>query len=188
MKNVIYHLMVLFSIGFLTSCTPLVHHADKFYDYNDSDYPRDHLPLINPVEATRERSSSPWNLKLISDISIDLPNSKEVYGILFVYTYDHVKELNKFAIENGVIMAYSSYVDKDADPYILNNYYHWFVLVLSDNSTKGFHTEDEFLRYIQTLGIQDPDWKTPDESFNKFMETRGCLEWIPDCSKPTQEK
>ena len=96
------------------------------------------------------------------------------------YLYGHVHELEKFAVKNGVIMAYSSYVDKEANAYIQDSYYHWFVNVPHKKITKGFHTEEEFLEYIQGLGVDDPDWQTPDEAHKQFRKT-GCLEWIPDC-------
>jgi hypothetical protein len=83
-------------------------------------------------------------------------------------------------VKNGVIMAYSPYVDKQADAYIQNNFYHWFVIVPSKNITGGFHTEAEFDQYIQTLGVQTPDWQTPDQAFDKYEQT-GCLDWIPHC-------
>ena len=97
-----------------------------------------------------------------------------------MYGYSHVKELEKFAVKDGVILAYSAYVDQQADAYVLNNFYHWFVMIASKNITKGFHTEEEFREYIKTLGIQDPDWQMPDEAYEQFRNT-GCLEWIPDC-------
>ncbi|GER79654.1 MAG: hypothetical protein D8M55_04825 [Chloroflexi bacterium] len=96
-----------------------------------------------------------------------------------VYCYA-IEELEKFAVKDGVLMAYSAYVDKEADAYIQENYYHWFVLVPDKKIAEGFQTEDEFREYIQTLGIQDPSWQTPNEAFDKFIET-GCLDWIPDC-------
>ena len=163
----------------MASCTPIIQHDDPFYNYNDADFPRDHLPLITPVEATRERPSSPWGLKLLNAIYIDLPKSHEE-DVLEVYTYYRIEELEIFAVKNGVIMAYSAYVNEDADAYIQDNFFHWFVMVPADETTKGFHTEDEFLEYIQTLGVEDPDWQTPDEAFDMFWET-GCLAWIPDC-------
>ena len=171
----LFRLMILLSISYMTSCTTLVHHADPFYNYNDRDFPRDHLPLIDPIEATRERPSSPWSLELLNVLWISVPNSQ------VEYPYDLVKELEKFAVKDGVIMAYSSYVNMQADAYILKNYYHWFVMVPSKNVTEGFHTENEFRQYVQTFGIQDPDWQTPDEAFHKFLQTGGCLDWIPDC-------
>jgi hypothetical protein len=177
MKKTAFYLMILLSISYMTGCTPLVHHADPFYDLNDNDFPRNHLPLINPIEATSARSSCPWNLGLADPIWIQIPNSDAHYG------YSRVVELEKFAVKDGVIMAYSSYVDKQADAYIQNNYYHWFVTFPDKNITKGFHTEDEFNQYIQTLGVQNPDWQTPSAAFDKFVETGGCLEWIPDCKQ-----
>jgi hypothetical protein len=167
--------MILVSIGCLTSCTPLVHHADPFYNFDRYDFPRDHLPLIDPVEATREGLSSPWELGLGNTIWVQIPNSNNAY-----YGYSLVEELGNFAVKNGVIMAYSSYVDKQADAYVQDNFYHWFVMVPAKNITMGFDTEDEFRRYIQTLGIQNPDWQKPDTAFDKFAQT-GCLDWIPDC-------
>jgi len=180
MKKSLYQLVIIISIILLAGCTPLVKHTDPFYDYNDSDFPRDHLPLINPVEATRERPSNPWRLVLLNSLYIDLPKIHE-QDILQVYTYYSVEELEKFAIKDGVIMAYSLYDDLDADPYVLNDYYHWFVMVPSKDMTEGFHTEEEFTQYIGTLGIQDPVWQTPDDAFDRFLETGGCMDWIPDC-------
>ena len=104
---------------------------------------------------------------------MSIPNSQEEYGY-------GIRELEKFAVKNDVIMAYSAYVDSDANIYIQDNYYHWFVLIPDKEIAEGFHTEDKFLQYIQTLGVDDPDWQTPDEAYEKFKKT-GCLEWIPDC-------
>jgi len=180
MKNIFSCFVILLSISLLTNCTPNIRHADPFYDINGSDPPRDFLPLIKPVQAIRNQPSVPWNLELPNSIVIELPKSQE-QEILRLKVYTAVRELEKFAVKDGVIMAYSSYINKDADPYILNNYYHWFVIVPSKDITEGFHTEAEFRQYIQTLGIQDPDWQTPDEAFHHFLETGGCLDWFPDC-------
>ncbi len=175
MKRTAFYLMLLLSISFLTNCTSLVRHTDPFYNKDSDDFPRNHLPLINPIEAIRERSSSPWNLGLGNPIWVQIPDSNNAY-----YGYSRVMELEKVAVKNGIVMAYSVYVDQQADAYIQDNYYHWFVTVPGKNITKGFHTEEEFLQYIQILGIQDPDWQTPDKAYDTFAET-GCLEWIPDC-------
>ena len=175
-QKTVFCLIFLLSISYVTSCTRRVQHSDPFYNPNDNDFPRNHLPLIDPIEATSKNSSSPWRLELANVLWIDLPNSD------VDYPYAHVDELEKLSVINGVIMVYSSYVDKQADAYIQNNYYHWFVMVPSKNITVGFHTEDEFDQYIQTLGVQNPEWQTPDEAFKKFAET-GCLEWIPDCQQ-----
>jgi hypothetical protein len=106
---------------------------------------------------------------------VSIPNEQ---GNVF-YPYD-IEELEKFAVENGVIMAYSAYIDTEADAYIQDNYYHWFVLIPNQEIAEGFHTEAEFREYIQTLGIQNLNWHTPDEAYEQFSKT-GCLEWFPDC-------
>jgi hypothetical protein len=183
MKNKFLRFMIFLSVCFLMSCTSTVHHSDPFYNVNESDFPRDHLPIINPVEATRERPSDPWNLHLFNALYVDLPKKQE-QDVLEVYMYIYVEELEKFAVKAGVIMAYSPYVDRQAAPYVQDNYYHWYVMVPSEEITKGFHTEDEFQEYIETLGIQYPDWLTPDEAFDTFLDT-GCLDWYPDCKSPT---
>ncbi|MBI1793412.1 MAG: hypothetical protein HYR70_04390 [Chloroflexi bacterium] len=180
MKKTVFCIMILLSVSFLTSCGPAGHYSDPFYNfyqnYKDDEYaPAVRLPIIKPITATRDRSSSPWDLGIgNTTIWIQIPNSDAEYP------YSSVVELEKFSVQNGVIMAYSSYVDKQANAYIQNNYYHWFVIVPGKNITKGFQAEDEFDQYIQTLGIQNPDWQTPDEAFDKYFQT-GCLDWIPDC-------
>jgi hypothetical protein len=177
MKKTVFCLMLILVISSVTSCTWYVRHSDPFYNYNENDFPREHLPIINPIEATRERSFEPWYLGLGNDIWIQIPNSNNAY-----YAYSRVEKLQKFAVENGIVMAYSSYTDMQTDAYIQNNFYHWFVMIPSKDIAVGFHTEDEFDQYIQTLGIQNLDWQTPDEAFDKFVDT-GCLEWIPDCNQ-----
>src|SRR5688572_4826757 len=179
-KKTAFYLMILFSLSYVTSCAPPaqptnppVQHADPFYNINDDDYPLIHLPMIKPIEADREDGRTPWSVFLPYGMFVSVPNSQEeyMYGI---------QELEKFAVQNGVIMAYSSYVNKEAVAYIQENYYHWFVIIPEKEIAEGFHTEDEFNQYIQTLGIQEPDWQTPDEAYERFEQT-GCLDWIPDC-------
>ena len=181
MKNTVFYLVLFLSLSYVTSCAPPaqptnppVQHADPFYNFNDDDYPLIHLPLIKPFKAERlDDASSLWSVFSIYGPYVSVPNSQEVY----MYG---IQELEKFAVQNGVIMAYSAYVNKEAVAYIQENYYHWFVLIPGKKIAEGFHTEDEFNQYIQTLGIQEPDWQTPDEAYERFEQT-GCLDWIPDC-------
>jgi hypothetical protein len=156
---------------------PPARYADPFYNVNYDDYPLVHLPLIKPIRASRELGESPWGVFLPDGPWVRIPNRQDI----FYYDYS-ITELKKIAVKNGVIMAYSAYVDTEADAYIQDNYYHWFVLIPDKKIAEGFHTEDEFNKYIQTLGIQNPDWQTPDEAYEKFTQT-GCLEWMPspDC-------
>lgn len=167
--------LVLLNISFLTSCTPLVHHADPFYNFSNNDWPLLHLPLIKPSEAKRQDGRTPWRVFLPCGPWVSVPNSQEEYG------YD-VEELQRFAVKDGVILAYSAYVDRQADAYIQDNCYHWFVLIPDKHVAEGFHAEDEFSQCIQTLGVQDPDWQTPDAAYEQFART-GCLERVPECNR-----
>jgi hypothetical protein len=182
MKKAFAHLMIFLSISFLTGCIPLVHHANPFYDLNTDDFPLIHLPLIEPIEATQIRSSSPWDLGPFYGLHIEIPKSREE-EIQKIYSYNGVEDLEKFAVQDGVIMAYSANVDQEADAYIRNDFFHWFVIVPSKKITKGFHTEDEFRQYIQTIGIQDPVWWKPKDAYHKYSLNGGCIDWIPDCKK-----
>jgi hypothetical protein len=175
MKKSVFYLILFLSISCMTSCASPVQHADPFYNVNYDDEPLIHLPLIKPVEAKRRGGSSPWRVFLTFGPWVSVPDRQDN----FFYAYD-VEELEKFAVENGIIMAYSAYVDQDADAYVQDNYFHWFVIIPDKEIAEGFHTEAEFREYIQTLGIQDPDWQTPSETYKQFKRT-GCLEWFPDC-------
>ncbi len=169
-------LLILLILIFLTSCRAHNKHDDPFYNINDGFDPR-RIPLIKPIELNLMTTTGLWDLDLQPCIYIEDPNNQNPY-----YLYGYIHELEKFSVKNGTIMAYSSYIDEDADAYIQDNYYHWFVMVPGQETTKGFHTESEFFQYIQSLGIEEPNWQTPDEVYKQFKKT-GCLEWIPDCNK-----
>lgn len=182
MKKNVFYLFLLLSLSYVTSCAspvqrtdPPVQHADPFYNINHGDYPLLHLPLIKPIEAKHQVGRTPWRVFVPYGLWVQIPNRQD--NLFYAYAID---ELEKFAVSNGVIMAYSAYVDKEADAYIQDNYYHWFVLIPDKEIAEGFHTEDEFRQYIQALGIEGINWQTPDEAYEQFMKT-GCLEWIPDC-------
>ncbi len=172
--------MVLLSLSCILGYSPPERYADPFYNFNDDGFDSSlYLPLIKPIDAvsltTSEAGESLWVVFLARGTWVSVPNSQNNLA-----HYDTIEELEKFAVKNGVLMAYSAYIDKEADAYIQENYYHWFVLIPDKKIAEGFRTEDEFNQYIQTLGIQDPNWQTPNEAFDKFKET-GCLDWIPDC-------
>jgi hypothetical protein len=155
--------------------SPPERYADPFYNINYDKYPWLYLPLIKPIEAVREAGDSIWRVSLLQVHRGSVPNSQN--NLAYYYA---IEELEKFAVKDGVLMAYSAYVDTEAEAYIQDNYYHWFVLIPDKEIAAGFQTEDEFNQYIKTLGIQDPDWEKPHEAYDAFVET-GCLEWIPDC-------
>jgi hypothetical protein len=181
-KKTFFYLMILFGLVSMAGCasrvqptnTP-VQHADPFYNINHNDYPLLHLPLIKPIRADREDGRTSWRVLSPNGPWVHLPNRQD--NSYYVYA---IEELEKFAVKNDVIMAYSAYVDKNADPYIQDNYYHWFVLITDKKIAEGFHTEVEFTQYIQTLGIQSPDWTMPDDAYDTYKKT-GCLDWLPDC-------
>ena len=173
--------LCLFMVLLIFSCVliyspPPDRYADPFYNFNDDEYPwLDHLPLIKPIDAVRPAGESLWRVSLPHGPRVSVPNSQN--NLVYYYAID---ELEKFAAKDGVLMAYSAYVDKEADPYIQENYYHWFILIPDKQIAEGFQTEEEFREYIQKLGFQTPQWQTPNEAFDKFKKT-GCLDWIPDC-------
>jgi hypothetical protein len=181
-KKTFFYLMILFGLVSMAGCAsraqptnPPVQHADPFYNINPNDYPLIYLPLIKPIEAEREDGRSPWMVFSPNGPWVQLPNRQDNS----VYFYA-IGELEKFAVENGAILAYSSYIDNNADSYIQDNYYHWFVLIPDKKIAEGFQTEAGFLQYIQTLGIQSPAWTMPDDAYDTYKKT-GCLDWLPDC-------
>lgn len=194
-KKTALYLTVFFlciTLVYMAIWWPPARYADPFYNFDHGDMSLLHLPLVKPIKAERLITSSvpsTWEVD-IPAIWVPIPNS-DAY-----YPYLNVIELEKFAVKNGVIMAYSACVDTEADRslaystppvdfeaarvYIRDNYYHWFVIIPDKKIAEGFHTEEEFNQYIQTLGIQNPNWHAPEEAYKQFTRT-GCLEWIPDC-------
>jgi hypothetical protein len=169
-------MIILLTLCLLTSCRAQNKHADSFYNINDGIDPR-RIPLIKPIELNLLSSSGSWDLDLQPGIWLDYPNSQGLY-----YLYGHVHDVETIAVTDGIVMAYTSYLDEEADPYIQDNYYHWFVLIPDKEITKGFHTEEEFSEYIQSLDVKTLDWLIPDEVYKQFKKT-GCLDWIPDCAQ-----
>ena len=167
MKKTTLYLILLLSIGYITSCTRPVKHADSFYNVN-SVFSMDpsRIPLIKPIAVKYINSwilNSPFPFKSANGVEDQIAH---------IYRTD----VEKIDVQNGVIMAYSPNINEHAG----ENYYPWVVIVLDQKIAKSFHSEDEFLRHIQTLNISDPDWVTPSEANEQFKKT-GCLRWIPDC-------
>ncbi len=132
------------------------------------------IPLVKPYEMLKLNQKLEINRKLGWSIYSDLsPDEREFYY------YDSVHDIKTFSVENGIIMAYTTYAegfDQDVGQKVL----YWFVIVPDKKLETGFDTEAEFLNYIQTYGIQQPNWIEPDIAYKQFAET-GCLKWIPDC-------
>ncbi len=142
--------------------------------YNDPGWDAMRIPLIKPYEMLKLDQKLEINQKLGWSITLHVsPSEKEVYYYLDIH------DINKIAIKNGVIMAYTNYtqeVDTNAGEKVL----YWFVIIPNKKIETGFDAEAEFLNYVQTYGIQQPPWVEPDAAYKQFDET-GCLEWIPGC-------
>src|SRR6266542_3583743 len=177
-KELIYILIILLVIG-LSGCSNVVQHTDPFYnDDGGDDFPYTQFPLIKPYYVYTMDVGSPWIIELLGTnggLHVTAPKNEE--GA--VYSYD-VWDVRKIDVQEGIIMAYSPYVNDEVPQSIQDNYYHWFVIVPDEQNTMGFHDENAFQAYIQKLGIQNPDWQTPKDAINQFENT-GCLPWIPDC-------
>lgn len=142
---------------------------------NSGDIDSMRIPLIEPYKAVKLNGSSGekngWSIDLIIP-----PEEKEIY--YYTYLYD----VTKVAVENNVIMAYSpdSISLTDDDKRVGQKVLYWFVIVPDQKIETGFETEEEFLTYIHTLGIESPSWIETNEAYRQFVKTR-CLDWIPDC-------
>jgi len=175
-KTTIAYLLVVFVAICSSSCNSRVHHIDEFYN-DDGGFPASQFPLIKPYYVDRLDSRNPWILRLNGYLWVNIGSD--------AYKYD-VTDVRKLSVESRIIMAYSPYVDEhpfddpQVDQSIREHYYHWFVAIQDKNIEVGFETESAFLEYIHSLGIQQPDWQTPDDLFGEFAQT-GCLSWIPDC-------
>jgi len=149
---------------------------DPFYS-NYGDFGAGYIPLVKPYKAVKlfgktvDGNEHKWVIELIVP-----PDQKELYYYLYIY------DVTKIAIENQVIMAYSpdSKTLTDHDKRVGQKVLYWFVVVPDQNIETGFETEEEFLAYIQTFGIENPSWMDPDIAHQQLLETR-CLDWIPDC-------
>ncbi len=101
------------------------------------------------------------------------PSEKEIYYYLAIH------DIKKIAVEDEIILVYTNY-QQEIDENIGQKNLNWFVIVPAQNIETGFDRESEFLNYIQTYGIQKPDWIEPDVAYKQFVKTR-CLGWIPNC-------
>jgi len=163
--------MIMLIMLNMSSCNSRVQHEDKFYN-DPGEFTYSRFPLVKPYEVDRMDGESPWVMMLFVGLWAPPPNDTYLYG--------NVKDVRKLSFKNGVILAYSPYIDQQADESIKEHYFHWFVVVPDKSIEVGFENESAFLEYIQQYGIQQPDWVQPNEIYKEFVRT-GCLVWIPDC-------
>jgi hypothetical protein len=155
-------------LALITACSTVTRHYsdDPFYSsVGDWDVVR--FPLMKPYEVVSVDGNK-WG--------VDLHALKSAKGI---YWYLDIREVQKIAVTNGVILAYTQY-KPDANEMLDQKVLYWFVIIPDEKIETGFDIEDDFLKYIQEYGINEPVWEDPNTLFQRFQET-GCLEWIPGC-------
>jgi hypothetical protein len=152
---------------FSFSCFIPANNPDPFYSaWKDWGGPR--FPLIYPYDVFYIGGSEKWTITLHSH-----QKSEELHY------YQSINDVDKIFVANNVIMIHSSYEEK-IENNNLNQDLSWFVFVPNEEIEKGFEAETDFLKFIDTYGIVDLKWETPDILNRKFLDT-GCLEWIPGC-------
>jgi len=160
---------ILIAIMMISACDTIKYYQrDSFYR-EGSDCDRLRFPLIKPYFAVYVNEESGWQIPL-GDIS-----NQNFRG------YINVPYVEKILVENNVIMIYTPYqasVIGISEFKIIN----WFVLEPEKELESGFENEEDFLEYLDEIGIDEPEWMNPDDVSLQFDETR-CLDWIPDCEE-----
>lgn len=169
-KAIWYIPLILLAIS-LSSCDSRYQsHKDEFYN-DTGEFPSARIPLIKPCYLY-SREGNPWALWISTSIKTTSSNN-DIY-----YRYRHVSDVQKIFVQNGVIAAYSPFGEEAADEGMKD--LHWFIVVPDKEIALGFEKENDFLEHLQMLGIQQPDWRKPDDVFHEYIKTQ-CLDWIPDC-------
>lgn len=138
---------------------------DPFYrSSGEIDFLR--LPLLKPYDVIKGSDEHGWTIDLFSP-------SNESSHYLSVF---HSK---KIAVENGKIFVYTNSSEQGNKGRNEKNLF-WFILNPENEKEIGFSSEDEFLSYIESNGLNEPKWIDIDKAYEQFNET-GCLNWIPDC-------
>lgn len=168
MKKFHLSLLTLMLLGILGACNPIAYLTqDPFYqDNGESSFGS--FPLIKPYKAINADKEFGWYI----DLHVD-PSMKELYY------YNSLRNIEKIAVENGVIMVYTPYI-KSVNKEFGEKVMHWFVIVPDQNIETGFDVESDFLNYIQKFDIKQPNWINPSSAFEQFDRT-WCLDWIPAC-------
>lgn len=152
----------LMSCGLLPS-----QRQDPFYT-NTGGWDEERIPLLKPYSMVYLGKEYAWQMPLEAN-----PPTKSTYY------YSEIHDIREIAIENGVIMIYTPFLEP-VDTEVGNKVLHWFAIVPAKNVEEGFYNESEFLAYVSAYGIHDPPWLDPNVAFQQFDKT-GCLDWIPNC-------
>lgn len=165
-----YSFVLLLLSSLMLGCRILTDiNQDPFYrDKGGWDSTR--FPLIKPYYVIMVNRDGDWQIPLPAEIT-----SKEMYY------YISLRYIEQIAVENDVIMIYTPFMEI-VDESIGQKVLHWFVLVPEKKVEVGFDNEADFLKYINSYGIDDPVWRKPDSIYEQFSKTR-CLDWIPKCNE-----
>lgn len=134
----------------------------------------DYIPLIQPYKAISS-SDDPTSWRV--DLHVGISETKGLY-------YFQITDVGKIAVENNIIMLYTSYSRTltDEEKNLGLKVFHWFVIIPNQKIETGFETEKDFLTYVHTIGIEKPLWVEPDTAYEQFVKTK-CLGWISGCNK-----
>jgi hypothetical protein len=168
----IFSLLTPFLFGILTTDETgwqkiFLAFRDPFYvgaTYGDFD---ERIPLIKPYEAIGSKEGDRWFISLKNN---HMFNSADPLSY-----YNNISDVTKIAVEKSLIMGYTPLIDK-------NRIVNWFVFIPDKKIEIGFANKGDFLKYIQSYGLQEPNWLTMGELYQQFIST-GCLDWILDCKK-----
>jgi len=153
---------------FLTNCgKKQSSEGDPFY-LNGSEWEHLRFPLIKPYYAIYIADTYGWQIPLEGS-----PDSRDFYYYLTI------QDVQKIAVENGVIMVYTSH-QENVDESVGQKVLYWFVFIPEEKIEMGFDTENSFQNYINQYGISNPSWKEPNSILNEYEENF-CLDWIPNC-------
>ena len=153
MKSSIITIVLLLS---LCSCGNKKRKFDPYYtDHGDWDDIR--FPLIKPYEALCLNGSHDWIVQTTQ-------NSESFFSA------PSTKKLN---VVNGVIMLYSTKTILNG----VNTKEAWFVLDPEKHVEKGFSTHNEYLRYLQLLGVKNEPKLYDIEDVSRYFGDRDTIDW-----------
>jgi hypothetical protein len=140
---------------------------DSFY-LGAGEFDSDRIPLIKPYELIRMRPAHEYGWILRFDLSY-ANNPIQI---------DNVKDVRLIAVENEIVMVYSPFLDIHEERTGVDE--SWFMFNPEDETQEGFELESDFLDFVKSYDIHNPEWLSPDDAFKIFTRTE-CLPWIPGC-------
>lgn len=163
------HLFLLITIVTTsTSCSlknGRFRNADPFYRVGGgTDFLR--IPLKKPYDAIKGSDEHGWTIDLFFP-------SKESSYYLSIF---HVK---KIGIDQKAIYVYTDSTEQSIKSKNTPHLF-WFVILVDEKRERGFLSEDQFLAFIESAGLEEPNWIDINSAYQEFFET-GCTVWMPDC-------